>query len=748
MFSSIRSKLIAILFTLGIIPLLVVGYLSYQSASNALLSQTYEQLGNVADKTAQQINNFFDVAKKDIELLSNFPFIQLSFLQFEFGQRMDTVRRLLEDYQHKNNYFDRIYLINLDGKTVLTVPRNDEELTSDFSSSEWFKSTLNKGAYLSDLLIEDCFAKPTIMLTKIIYDFEDNTKAVGILGFDIRLTSFTDFVASLKIGTHGYAFLLNKQGYLLYHPEKSLVLNKDFLESGDLKLGMLVQRMMSGERGFGDYLFNEIEKYMVFTPCRVNNWSIGITMHKSELMADINKLRQQMITFVFIIIGLILPVSFMFARGLIRPIRRLMTGARAIGSGDLDQVIEIKSEDELQRLAKEFNNMAAKLKSSLGEILELKSFNDDILRSVTSGIITVDRQGLLTSLNKSAEKIVGYSPQDTSSLDPSVLSIRLKEILALLQQTLTKQERIQHQEIEISKEADGVAFVEVNTSLLRNRKGEIFGAIADIRDITQRKSMEELMVRVDKLTSLGELSAGMAHEIRNPLAGIKTSVQVMEKKISTSSGKVLIDGILCEIDRLNKIVTDLLDFSRPSPPVFASVDISIILERALDLVSEKIRKNRIKLTRQYEENLPMVMIDKEQVQQVFINLLLNAIKAMPEGGILTTSLRTVRAQSKVKDKITAPFTFHLDLEKDFIEISFKDTGHGIDKENLSKVFNPFFTTDPNGTGLGLSIVHKLLEKNNGYVYLDSMKGKGSNFILLLPTEETPGEGSNKEVSNV
>ncbi|MBW1820641.1 MAG: hypothetical protein JRI92_02590, partial [Deltaproteobacteria bacterium] len=179
MFSSIRSKLIAILIILGVIPLLVVGYFSYRSASDALLSQTKEQLGNLANKTAQQIDSFFEVAEKDIDLLSNFPFIQLSFLQFEFGQKLDTVRRLIEDYEKKNKYFKRIHLVNLQGKSILTVPESSKDALAGFNKSSWFNSTLSKGICLSGIIKRDSFSSSAIMLAKLIYDFEDKTKPVG-----------------------------------------------------------------------------------------------------------------------------------------------------------------------------------------------------------------------------------------------------------------------------------------------------------------------------------------------------------------------------------------------------------------------------------------------------------------------------------------------------------------------------------------------------------------------------------------
>jgi len=144
-FSSIRSKFIAIFVILGVIPLIIVGYFAYKSASNALLLQTREQLGNLADKTAQQIDTFFEVIEKDINLLSNFPFIQLSFLQFEFCQKLDTAKRLVEEYEKTNQYYKRIHLINLQGRSILTIPQNNKERDSNknpelFNTHDWFNA--------------------------------------------------------------------------------------------------------------------------------------------------------------------------------------------------------------------------------------------------------------------------------------------------------------------------------------------------------------------------------------------------------------------------------------------------------------------------------------------------------------------------------------------------------------------------------------------------------------------------------
>jgi PAS domain S-box-containing protein len=734
-FSSIRSKFIAIFVILGVIPLIIVGFFAYKSASNALLLQTREQLGNLADKTAQQIDTFFEVVEKDINLLSNFPFIQLSFLQFEFGQRLDTAKRLVEEYEKKNQYYRQIHLINLQGKSILTVPRDDAETSEIFQNFDWLKAALEKEIYLSDIIVDKNFVDSFLILAKKVYDFEDKTKPVGILVFEIKLSSFTSFVSSLKIGTQGYSFLLNDKGHPIYHPDKKLIFNNTFLEDGDARLAHLIKEMESGHRGFGEYLFKDSKKYMVFTPCKIKNWSVGITLQRSEFMADIIKLRQSMMTFSALLIVLIIFVSLLFVKSLTQPISQLITGARAIGAGDLDQAIKVESSDELKDLAKEFNNMAARLQTSMQEIVELKTFSDDIFRSVSSGIITVNRKGKLTSINKSAQEILSFSRPRIDGNTLENIPPGIKKALDLLLQTLEKKEKIEHKVMDYLNLQGDPVFIELNTSLLNDSQGKIIGAIADIRDITLRKRMEELMVRVDKLASLGELSAGIAHEIRNPLAGMKTSIQVLAKKLTSPSQLILIDGVLSEIDRLNKIVTDLLKFSGPSPSYPGPVDLKPVLKNTLDLLMEKIKKLDIRIVQKYEPYVPNAFLDREQIQQIFLNLMLNAVNAMQEGGTLTISIKRILDQDRIKEKITQSFNPEISMENEYMAVSFKDTGSGIKEENLNRVFNPFFTTDPNGTGLGLSITHKLLEKNNAFIYLDSKEKKGCQVTLIIPVAD-------------
>ena len=735
MFSSLRAKLILILTALGVVPLVVVGVLFYTSAASDLLAQTKDQIGNLADKTARQVDDFFAGTERDIRLLSDFPFVQLAFLQVEFGQRLDTVVRLLEEFRHKNDRFQAIHLIDLSGRTLLSVPENPPCEHNDATTTPWFRGALEKGLYLSGADGKAHTGGRSISLAKTVHDFEFRDRTVGLLVFDIRPTAFTEFVSSVRPGSRGYAFMMAETGEMIYHPAADESELSDDLAATETRLGALLDRMRAGKSGFGEYHSGNREKFLVYRPCMDGHWSVGITVFRSDLMAGIDRLRRQMFTLVCAIIVLIAMGSVYFVRLFTRPIRQLIDGAEAFGGGDLDHVIRIPSGSELGEVAGEFNRMAGALKASMQKVIELKTFSEDILRNVSSGIITVDRTGRVTSINQSAAAILGVKDAETllAGEAPPHAS-QLAAILDLLTETRETGEDIQNRELILSDNSSAVAVVEVTTSLFTDVSGRRFGAIADIRDITRRKRMEELMVRVDKLASLGELSAGMAHEIRNPLAGIKTSVQVLARRLPSAAETVLTDGILFEINRLDKIVTDLLHFSRPLPPVPSRVDIGSVLEKAVGLVAETMRTQKIVFRREYDGPGPFVTVDREQIQQVFLNLLLNAVKAMPDGGELTVR---VQAEPLPADDRWETAALALDGETTahgLVRIIVADTGMGIDPRNLGRIFNPFFTTDPKGTGLGLPIAHKLLSENRGRIYVDSVMGQGTRVTLLLPAD--------------
>ncbi|HKQ32476.1 MAG TPA: ATP-binding protein, partial [Thermodesulfobacteriota bacterium] len=238
------------------------------------------------------------------------------------------------------------------------------------------------------------------------------------------------------------------------------------------------------------------------------------------------------------------------------------------------------------------------------------------------------------------------------------------------------------------------------------------------------KDTQAQLVHAEKMSAIGQLAAGVAHEIRNPLNIIEgaryyISTYMMDKENAEVVGEYL-EYIKHEIDRTNRLIDSLLKFSKAEPPYFERVNINSVLENVVILVRKQLSDNRIALTLRLDETLPTIMADPNQLWQVFINIILNAVQAMPKGGDLTVET------SNHWEEFASGDSNH-------IYIHFKDTGVGIDKEDITKIFDPFFTKKDMGTGLGLSIAYKIIEKHKGRIIVESEKGSGTIFTIELPS---------------
>ena len=262
----------------------------------------------------------------------------------------------------------------------------------------------------------------------------------------------------------------------------------------------------------------------------------------------------------------------------------------------------------------------------------------------------------------------------------------------------------------------------VLSQMERHQRGRYEEALKRL-DESHRKLMEqtdilfqteEQLRRADRLSALGELSAGMAHEIRNPLGSIKGAVEILKDDYTPDDAKYEFIGILLkETDRLNRIVQEFLGFSRPKQPEFRQADLNEAIESVLTLTTQEARKVGVKFDKKLDPSIGKRSIDAGMLKQAFLNLVLNAIQAMPNGGVLTVESR---------------------LRSDAIEVKIEDTGVGIPEENRKKLFSPFFTTKKNGTGLGLAITYRIIENHRGRIDVASEQGKGTTFTVKLPIE--------------
>jgi PAS domain S-box-containing protein len=378
------------------------------------------------------------------------------------------------------------------------------------------------------------------------------------------------------------------------------------------------------------------------------------------------------------------------------------------------------------RAVEGYNLMVEKVRLQK-ELIETKNFLESVIDKAGDAISVIDLEGKILHWNEGAERLYG-TPREEALGKTLSHCLYTEDERGLREEERTLREllaRVRKGEVIPPTERkrrlrDGREIVaQMTLSPLKDAEGRIIGATRICRDITHLKRAEERLMMAERLSSLGELTAGVAHELRNPLAGIKINTQVLARKkdLSETDRRVL-ESTQEGIDKIQKIVDDMLHFARPTAAHFQEEDINEVIEKSLAILQAKIKKGNIALVFEKGEGLPLLRIDIHQVQQVLINLMLNAIQAMEKGG--TLALRAFRENGGG------------------VGVEIRDTGIGIPAANLKKIFDPFFTTKSEGTGLGLSISMKILDKHGASLDVESEVGKGSVFTLHFPGESDRG----------
>lgn len=367
------------------------------------------------------------------------------------------------------------------------------------------------------------------------------------------------------------------------------------------------------------------------------------------------------------------------------------------------------------------------------ELTELKNFTESIVQSLGAGVITLDLEGRISYFNNAAEAALGFSADEVMGryLDEVFPP---EEAAVLLRRFDDSAETLYGFETEITaKEGYRVHIGYTITPRIDNR-GDRVGTIVTFRDISDMKQMQAQVLRMDRLASLGVLASGIAHEIRNPLAGIKTMAQTLEEEIDpVDPRREYLARIVRQVNRMDELLKAFFSYARPRPPVRKSYHLPEIVHEVVALLDKRLRNSNVRFEESYAADLPTVFVDFHQIQQVVFNLFLNALDAMPDGGILRIEASTDWGSPETSgEQGSARWASG---RPQYVEVRISDTGTGIEPKNLESIFDPFFTTKTQGTGLGLSIVYRIIEEHKGDVRVESEVGKGTTFVLLLPTEE-------------
>jgi two-component system, NtrC family, sensor histidine kinase HydH len=347
------------------------------------------------------------------------------------------------------------------------------------------------------------------------------------------------------------------------------------------------------------------------------------------------------------------------------------------------------------------------------------SWPPQVLDALEQGVVAFDRERRVIYNNRRIEELLAVEPG-------ALLGMPAARLLPGADARWLKGSSREPREFRI--EAEGRELTLKAESLpMRDEEGTLLGSVV-LADATSESEDGEFQKNIDRLVSLGELSAYVAHEIRNPLTGIRTTVQYVGSKFRPSdSRREDLDDVIKELDRIEQIITGLLLFARPPAARPQSCDLRQVLGKTLDLLELQLGDARVTLLREYgpgEEEIPLVYADPDLTQQVFLNLCLNAVQAMPEGGELHVTLGVRRYRTR----------------RSMVDVSFRDTGVGIPRDAMEKIFDPFFTTRSMGTGLGLSISLQIVREVGGVITAKNNAGGGATMRVSFPVPaEPPGQ---------
>jgi PAS domain S-box-containing protein len=402
-----------------------------------------------------------------------------------------------------------------------------------------------------------------------------------------------------------------------------------------------------------------------------------------------------------------------------------------------------KNTEERKALVSMNHLMRERVEVSKSELFEtnqklnlILEYHHRVLASLKSGVVVVDKAGTVTTFNRGAQRILGLPETETTPQRLKDLPDNLKPVVFALERTLEEETGFVQDHLELKTIRSEIVPVTLETSVLRNSANEIIGAIATFRDMTLLRQMESQLLRSERLTALGQIAAGVAHEIKNPLNSVLGFSKRLSEHMVDPKMKKYADVIVEEVHRIDTIVNDVLEYSRLDQILKIGTDIHQLLDEVVDFLSDKIDLAGVEVERVYADALPRCLIDPAKIRQVFLNLMLNAVQAMEKGGQLTLTTRLIDGLAPESSgvKTEGDVFQQLFLHQQMVSVSVGDTGSGITKENLGKLFHPFFTTKVTGTGLGLSICHKIVVAHGGSLSVDSELGKGSRFVVNLPIE--------------
>ena len=752
---SLQRKIITAIVMVGLLPLSLVLVLSYLEERRALRETIGANFKGVAVETARRVEMEVTRGLNEAQQLATTPFLRTSVTEANrsyLGKTEDNIQAMIRDWQGKwrarereqefplfinrivTNYLIRWHEIRKSDYVGIFVTDSQGALVVSsipqveyyYGKTSWWRSVM-EGAqgqlYVSEIHFDPSFGTHVLKVSAPIVD-EEQKRVLGAVTILLRRDSLVQVLSEVAIGPSGHAMLIGSDGAVLI----CLVLPPE-AHAVTSALAGAISKPQAGWVVADDDAHGGRDAVVGFAPVRLagslspeslggKRWLVLVRQHPQETYAPLNQLLVKVSAYGVGVLALLWGFGMLAARRLVKPIRLLQEGAQRIGAGNLDHQLTVNTGDELDQLAQAINGMAGNLKQSFGqlqqrnqEIENTTRYLESLLENANDVIYTLDAEQRFTYVN-SKVTAWGYSKEDLigrpylSLLSKRHRGRRLKGTLDIGNK--------QVYEVEVLGKNGDVRSVTVSVAPLQDPSGRIQGVLGIARDMTETKKLEQQIRNSEKLASVGKLAAGVAHEVNNPLGGILNCLYNLRKgTLSPARQEEYILSMEDGLRRVQKIVRQLLEFSQQHEPELRPTNINAVIERVLVLTNHAFTANQIRLDRELGSDLPLLMVDPHMMEQVLMNLILNAVQAIKGGGVITIRTR---------------------IQNEVCTMEVEDTGCGIPQAVMARIFDPFFTTkgEGEGTGLGLSVSLGIVEKHGGQILVSSEVGKGSLFTVCLP----------------
>jgi len=673
----------------------------------------------ISKMISNQIALYLEDAKSTVATAANFS----SQSPYDMPKIKQEIFRIYDNF----NYFDLIFYMNSEARMVFAKPSNEHVKDRIYTDRSYYWDIMDgKKTTISPLLVSSVLKMPHFIIASSVYD--NNGQTIGLIGAGLPLENIKRVIEKTQKRFDGKIWITDEKGIMAVHPDINITSNLIELENRKVYKNKteidLLSILKSKKETICNYYIDGKKYYGAITFVPEQNWMVVVEQDENSIFSEVIELKKQLKSVIIIVIIIALILGLILARKITNPIEGLVKQVRKLSYELRDPQpinIDLQAKDEIGELSRAFSDMSIKLKENLKELEDayirenqLQQYLNNILKSVTSGILVIDKQGMITIFNKEAEHITEFNSEEFIYEHIDKFWDKMKLSLGDIINKVLNEGKI-FKDIEVTMQSKSGKEIPISVSasqVLDNDKNAI-GVVFLFRDLTKIKTIEEELKREDRIRTLGELSASIIHDIGNPLAGISNLIEILKNNNDRETEKEVLDVLDKEVMDLNNLVINFLEFSRRSTKEKEPTNIKQLVSGIINLLKPEIIDKKINIVKKYEKNPLMVKIDRRAIKQAFINILKNSIQAVCENGKIDIEIKE---------------------EKENVLISIRDNGVGIEKEKIEKIFYPFYTTKKEGTGLGLFIAYQLIKENEGQINVKSELGIGTEFLIYLPKD--------------